>query len=110
MVACMILHHSPSPGARPALPQKKASAPAATAAMLQACSVGPAPSRCAAMLQSCSRSCSAEDTILDGIRPHSAEALSPAVQSLMELPGTETLLDLKERLGALATWNTSLRK
>lgn len=32
------------------------------------------------------------------------------LQSLMELPGTETMLDLKERLAALAQWNASLRK
>ncbi len=32
------------------------------------------------------------------------------LQQLMELPGTETMFDLKERLGALAQWNASLRK
>ena len=32
------------------------------------------------------------------------------LQSLMELPGTRDMSDLKSRLLALAEWNTSLRK
>ena len=32
------------------------------------------------------------------------------LQALMDLPGTETMFDLKERLGALAQWNASLSK
>lgn len=32
------------------------------------------------------------------------------LQSLMELPGTRDMADLKSRLLALAEWNTSLRK
>ena len=32
------------------------------------------------------------------------------LQRLTELPGTETMLDLKERLGALAQWNSLLKK
>ncbi|GAB4822634.1 hypothetical protein N2152v2_009680 [Parachlorella kessleri] len=32
------------------------------------------------------------------------------LQRLVELPGTETMLDLKERLGALAQWNSLLKK
>ena len=33
-----------------------------------------------------------------------------APQTLMELPGTRDMLDLKTRLVALADWNKSLRK
>jgi hypothetical protein len=32
------------------------------------------------------------------------------LQSLMELPGTHDMVDLKTRLVSLAEWNTSLRK